>query len=161
MEAYYRYRSDTGADGSEPWFERLALVLGIPRAVKAGLLLHPGAGRWMEALAMEEGDPANGMAGRVFIGRLPLPDQFLAGALQESRTGGRADIVPDAKVLEALDSTRVSRLAAEDSALTEKSFPSFSGRKYGPYWSDSSMNRPDTKDREQGNYPEKDPQDPG
>ena len=118
MEAYYRYRSGTGADGSEPWFERLALVLGIPRAVKAGLLLHPGAGRWMEALAMEEGDPANGMAGRVFIGRLPLPDQFLAGALQESRTGGRADIVPDAKVLEALDSTRVSRLAAENSALT-------------------------------------------
>lgn len=41
----------------------------------------------------------------------------------------------------------------------EKSFPAFSGSRYGPYSSDSFIDRPDTKDREQGNYPERDLQD--
>ena len=122
MEAFYRCRFGPSGYEDDPWLSRLALVIGTRRAVHAGLSCHPGGARWMKSLADEEADPASRLAGKVSTGRLPLPDQFLAGALYEGRTGRRTDTVTDPMVLFVLDSTRASRIAAADPGLTGEQF---------------------------------------
>ncbi len=114
MEAWYcqTFRLDTsGCDSpDDPWFPRLARIVHIPRAVRKGSLLHPGVPKWMTLFCSEEYSPVNLTAARSRISRLPLPDQFLEGALYEARTGSPAAHIRDEAILYALKVMHEARM---------------------------------------------------
>jgi len=114
MEAWYcqKFRLDaSGCDSpADPWFPRLARIVHIPRAVRKGSLLHPGVHGWMTHLCTEEYTPVNLCADRSRISRLPLPDQFLEGALCEARTGAPAASIRDEAIQYVLKETSEARM---------------------------------------------------
>jgi hypothetical protein len=114
IEAWYcqRFRLDmSGCDSpDDPWFPRLARILGIPRALRKGSLIHPGITCWMDRFCREEYSPVSLCADRSRISRLPLPDQFLEGALYEARTGAPAVHIRDEALLYALGVTYEARM---------------------------------------------------
>jgi len=124
MEALYRYWFTCLPAGDHtpdnPWFNRLAGVVLLPRAVSQGRLLQPGAARWLEELSAEEYDPASMLAERSRIGHMPLPDRYLHAALYEGRTGADDRDIGDASVVHALEATREARRQLADPRLSDE-----------------------------------------
>ncbi len=126
MEALYREwfglrpsDYDTKTDTDE-WYSRLVSVLGGARAVRKGVLVHPGVARWLNRLYQEEYSLVNRIANRSRVACQSLPDQFLEAAVFEGRTGEQAVDISDVLVKQALEMTYGARREIRDPQITDE-----------------------------------------
>ena len=101
------------------WFSRLVREVTGQRAVKRGILLHPGAARWFDRFYHEEYRLVNRVADRSRINRLPPPDQYLEAVRHGGRVGIACTDIRDDLVKHALEVTEDARNAVADLLITE------------------------------------------
>jgi hypothetical protein len=147
VRIHARDRPETGGDA----FMRLAGIAFTPRAIQKGCRIHPGVIRLFETLAGEEYDPVIRPVEKNLLLELTLPDQFLAGACAEGRTGRPARDLVDLRdiVFSALDATRDARNDLADPALTDETCIRILHERIWPYLENLSFS-PDIRSGEQG-----------
>ncbi len=135
-------------------FMRLSGIVFTPRAVRKGCVIHLGAIHLYEALAREEYDPVTRPVEQHFLLGLSLPDQFLAGACAEGRTGKHARDLVDLRdiVFFALDATRDARNEVADPAVTGEACIRILHERIWPYL-EKLCYSPDIRSGEKGVLP--------